>query len=144
MTTCADDGVIVRSPMTIPRAYSCMLTLRSARFRGSNIPVHFGLQNLQGNGAGAEHGIVKRLHREPVPGRGVGLVAQLEDLELADHVRARLTGIHDVPFDLAWLDAVLDRLLACPALRVQSGVDDETFGAPQLEIQLAQPPFGIR
>ena len=78
---------------------------------------------------------------EAVPKRGAGAVAQLEDLELADHVAGRLARIVEIALDL--LDDValgqqancpgnIDRLLAGPALGVDAGVGDQPDRAPQL------------
>ena len=63
--------------------------------------------------------------------------------ELADHVRARLPGHDDVALDLARLEAVVDRLLARPALGVQARVHDEPARAEQLRVEHAEHPFGI-
>jgi hypothetical protein len=44
---------------------------------------------------------VKRLERKPTALHRPGLLAQFDDLELADHVGARRSGIDRVTFDLA-------------------------------------------
>lgn len=49
---------------------------------------------------GAEHGVVEAADVKAVTQRGLGVVAQPADLELAELVRQRLTGDGDVPVDL--------------------------------------------
>src|SRR6478736_2286891 len=78
------------------------------------------------------------LDRELVAERLLRLLAQLEDFQLAHHVRARLARVDDVAFDFARFDAVVDRLLAGPVLGVDAGVDDEAPGAEQLHVELPE------
>ena len=94
------------------------------------------------------------------------LLAQLPDLEDADHVRRRLAGHGDVPVDLGRRarvrfrgvrQHVVDRLLARPSERVHAGVHDQPRRAQRFVRQQAQPidiraeqshlirePFGVQ
>ena len=75
------------------------------------------------------------------------LLAELEDLELADFVGTGLPGSDDVTLDLRHhvrfrhagvLEHVLDGLLARPSLVVDTGVDNEPHGAEELAGQIAE------
>src|SRR5437762_5189471 len=86
---------------------------------------------------------MKFLEGEPVAKRLLRLFTQLDNLQLAQHVRAGLAGIDDVSLDFAWLDAVVDRLLARPVLRMNAGIDNEPARAKQFRIELAKQALRI-
>ena len=81
--------------------------------------------------------------REAIAERLPRLLPKLDDFQLADHVRARLPRIHDVPFDFACLDPVIDALLARPLLGVEPGIDDQAPRAEQLLIELPQQSLDV-
>src|SRR5213075_3134729 len=85
-------------------------------FCSSDISVDLALEELERHRAGAEHRAVEFLRRIALAKRASRPIAQLEDLELAELVRAGLSGKHHVALDLARPDAIGDRLLARPAL----------------------------
>src|SRR5687767_526203 len=114
-----------------------------SRLLRSYVGVHFALEDRKGYGARREHDIVEVLGLVPRPQSRFRFVPEPEDLELADLIRECLAGIDDVAFDLAGFDAVVDRLLARPAHRVQPGVDDQPTRPEQLAFQLPEQPFGI-
>ncbi len=64
--------------------------------------------------------------------------ADVEDLELADFVRAGLARHHDVALHLGDGDAVVDGLLVGPFFRVEAGVDDEAAGTEEFLVELAE------
>src|SRR5688572_19555207 len=92
------------------------LLSRLLALRRTNVAVHFALDHVERRRAGLEHDIVERLRRELCAERVARLVAQFEQSQLPDHVRACLAGHDDVALDLARLEAIVDRLLARPAL----------------------------
>ena len=73
-----------------------------------------------------------------IPARCGGLLALVIDLAVSDLVPARLPRPGAIPVDLAGhferirsvhIDEELHRLLARPALRMETGVDHQTAGA---------------
>src|SRR5579884_2807850 len=114
--------------------------------------VDAALENVERQRAGAEHRLVKRAQIEPRAQRGASALAQLEDLELSDLVRARLARIGDVAVDLVHdveprlrrvVQEVRDRAVARPAERVHPGVDDQPHRAPHLVAERAELRFGV-
>src|SRR5258708_11199424 len=75
--------------------------------------------------------------------RALRAVAQLEDLELTQHVGAGLAGEDHVALDLARPDAVGDGLLARPVLGVDAGVDHEAPRAEELGIELPEEALRV-
>ena len=117
--------------------------LRIAIPRRGDVGVHLAFQNLQGNRAGVEHYVVILAQRKLVAQRLAGFLAQLDNLQLPDHVRARLAGEHHVALHFAGFDAVVDGLLAGPVLGVQSGIDHQTACAPQCIVELSELAFRV-
>ncbi len=75
---------------------------------------------------------MKFLHGEPRLQRFLRFRALYENFQLADLVRAGLSGPDDVTIYFCRRYAVVERLLACPVQRMEAGVDDEAPGAKQL------------
>src|SRR5215471_5614844 len=122
-----------------------LLALRQRRDDGrrSQVRVDSLFEQLERQRACTEYGGVEVADVELVTERLLRLVAQLEQLQLAHHVRARLARVDDVALDLARFDSVVNRLLPRPVLRVNAGVDDEAARAKQLGVQLAKQTDGI-
>src|ERR1700733_707035 len=109
------------------------------------------LQNVEGNGAGLQHGVVEFADVECRALLLLGFRSQLSNFELAELVREGLTGPDDVAIDfdgdvlIGFAGIVfekLNRLFPAPAHRVHPGIDDEADRAPHLVRQLAE--FRIR
>src|SRR6185503_5386963 len=101
------------------------------------------LEQFQRERTGRKHPIVEALQRKSVAEGPLRLLAQLEDFQFADHVRACLAGINDVAFDFGGFDAVIDRLLPRPMLGVQAGVDDQAPRAKLFPEKLSEQTFEI-
>src|SRR5712692_9113160 len=108
-----------------------------------NVGVDLPLEDFEWHRPGEKHRRVEVLGRKSVAERGLRLVSQFEDLELADQVCARLAGVDDVAFDLAGFDPVVDGLLTRPVFGVKPGIDHQPSGAEQLRVQLSQPAFQV-
>ena len=78
---------------------------------------------------------MKPLERETIAERFPRLLAQFQNSEFADHVRAGLAGIDDVPFYFTRFDSVVDRLPACPVFEVDAGIHHQTPSAEQFLVQ---------
>src|SRR5687767_10213247 len=114
-----------RPPPWQPRENGAPIAFRGSACEWTIIPAEaslpadefldFILENLERYRAGKEHGVVKRALGKPVLQLRLRAVAQLENLQLPDHVGGRLTREDDVALDLARFDAVVNRLLASPS-----------------------------
>ena len=79
------------------------LTKAALPFGLGDEPVDFHFEKCQGQGAYHEHGVVVRFRVESTSERRARVVTKFDELQLADHVRARLSGIHHVTLDFARL-----------------------------------------
>src|SRR5687768_4980703 len=82
--------------------------------------VDFHLEQCERHRANHEHGVVVGLRVELTSERRARPVTEFDELQLADHIRARLSGNHNVAFDFACLYAVVDRLLAGPSFAMDA------------------------
>src|SRR5436190_1861924 len=131
---------ISRPPSPSPRA-SCA---PGGLFHGLRDPLlHHPHEHIQRHRARAQHDVVELLQRELRPQLALGLGAELEDLQHADLVRARLPRHDDVALHFLGWDAVVDRLLARPVLGVEAGVDHQAAGAEELGVELAKVTLHI-
>src|SRR3954453_14977140 len=96
-------------------------------------------EDRERDGSALEDAIVELAEIEARSERALGFGAKASDLEVARHVRARLSGPRDVAIDLlrrlrrrhrGVLEEESDRAIAIPAERVEAGVDDEPARAP--------------
>ena len=95
-------------------------------FRGiAEISVHLPLQNREWHRARVQDSVMKLVQGKPAAEGFFRLLAQFDDFELTDHIGARLARVHDISFDFAGLDAVVDCLLASPAFGMNAGIDHE-------------------
>src|SRR5215469_10093558 len=78
----------------------------------ADVSVHLALEQLERDGAGVQHDILECTQRELVTQCLFCLLAYFDNFELADHVRAGLTGEHGVAFHVAGFDSVVYALLA--------------------------------
>src|ERR1041384_8175358 len=108
-----------------------------------NISINLAAKNLERHDARRQHYVVVLAQREAIAERLLRLLTELDDLQLPHHVRAGLAGVHDIPLHLAGFDAVVDGLLPCPFLPMQTGVDHETTSAEQFRVELAQQSFRV-
>src|SRR5581483_10673463 len=113
----------------------------TAPLRGREPGVDAALQHVERQRARAEHDLVEGAQIEALPELLAGAVAQRENLELSELVRARLAGVRDVAVDLVdhveprlrgVVEEVRDGAVTRPAERMHPGVDDEPDGAPHL------------
>jgi hypothetical protein len=95
-------------------------------------------QHVQRHRTVLEHHVVEGRQRELRPQRLFRLLAQLENAQHADHVGASLARPGDVALHFLRADAVVDRLLAGPALGVQAGVDHQAPRAEQFRAERAE------
>src|SRR5688572_9448579 len=116
----------------MPRPYDRLLCSRRAQ---ADERVDTALEHVQRQRSRQQHVVVKVLDVESIAKRGARLLAELDQLELSDHIRGRLAGIHDVSLDLAGLDAVVDGLLARPPEGMEARVDDQPARAEQLRVE---------
>src|SRR5215469_13275173 len=92
-------------------------------------------QDVEGNGRGFKHEVVKLLNGKPVSEFGFCFLTQFDNLQLSNHVRASLTGPHRISFDLAGFDSIIDGLLPSPMLPVNAGINDQTPSPKKLRIE---------
>src|SRR4029077_7159979 len=90
-----------------------------------DVCIYFPLEKRQRQRAETKDRIVIVLERKAIAKTGSGPVAQLGQLQLAEHICAGLSRIHNIPFHFARLDAVVDALLSRPVLGVDSCIHDE-------------------
>src|SRR5687767_1065159 len=106
---------------------------------------HLLLQHVERQAAVSEYDVVKRANVEPGAERLFGLALEVPDLQLADLVGERLTGVGDVAIHLGQrlagrvLLKVGAGLIPRPALGVDAGVYHQPHGAKALAGQLAEP-----
>src|SRR5512139_32401 len=116
----------------------------SARALPGNPAVDVLLEHLERHTAGAEHAVVEFGQAEASAERLPGALAQLDDLQLANHVAARLSWLRDVAIDFALRTQarqraqVVDRLRTGPVLRMQSRIDHQAPRAEQRHLQLPE------
>src|SRR5260370_38253426 len=111
----------------------------------------FGVEQVEGKGPVTEALVVELADVESRAQLARRERAQLLELELPQLVRERLPGIHDVAIDLdddfvlrhgGVLPEVVNRLLPGPSQRVNPGVQDQPYSAPDLVVKLAES--GVR
>src|SRR5687767_7988879 len=108
-----------------------------------NVGLDLPFEKFQRHSTGAEHRIVKLANGEAAAEGGARLVTELDDLQLPDHVGARLSWVDHVALNLTCLDARVDRLLPRPALCVQARIYDEPPSAEQGGVQLSKQSLKI-
>src|SRR5262245_21899339 len=117
---------------------------RSATFECPlNVVVDLPFQDFKRQGSSPQDRGMEVFFREARAESLPRLFSQLDQFQLADHVRTGLPRVDHVAFDLACFDAVVDRLLPRPVLGVNPRVDDESPRAKERAIQLSQESFGI-
>src|SRR5438477_11876638 len=109
-------------------------------------------QHIERKGSGVQHRVVEAPHVEEPTQLLPRPLPQLQDLQLPDLVRERLRRHGDVAVGLhLYVELVdgrvrveeIDDLLPVPALRVQSGVDDETDRAEHLVLETPEVAVGV-
>src|SRR5688572_24494623 len=110
-----------------------------------------GRQDLERHVAAQQHRVVEALEVKAVAEAGARLLAQPDELVMADLVAAGLARPDDVAVDLALrgarvepdgVDEIADRLVAAPAFGVHAGVHHHPGGAVEEALQHADPALG--
>src|SRR5262245_1704355 len=97
------------SPLALESDLECSFKLRLL-LRG-DILVHHFLQHFEWDGAGAKDHVVKFLQGKLLAQLAACLVAQFQNLQLANHISASLAGPYNIAFHFANRDPIVDGLL---------------------------------